>query len=67
MYEFSLDCSVFIKYALIFSCFLLLDSVFCCSCDKTGRFFVSGGQDETAFVWSLDEMKNKFECAGNLK
>lgn len=40
-------------------------SVFCCNVDRTGKYVVTGGQDDTAFVWSVLNKAIKFECTGH--
>lgn len=41
------------------------DSVLCCSIDSHNRIAVSGGIDDTAFVWDLKTKHVKFECQGH--
>ncbi|GIY55403.1 WD repeat-containing protein 55 homolog [Caerostris darwini] len=40
------------------------EAVFCCNFNKTGSLVVSGGQDETAFVWNINDGDTVFECKG---
>lgn len=41
------------------------DSVLCCSLDKNVRLAVSGGIDDTAFVWDINTKHVIFECVGH--
>lgn len=41
------------------------DSVLCCSIDNNNRIAVSGGIDDTAFVWDLSTKHVIFECVGH--
>lgn len=41
------------------------DSVLCCSIAKNNRLIVSGGVDDTAFVWDLETKHAIFECTGH--
>lgn len=41
------------------------DSVLCCSIDNNTRIAVSGGIDDTAFVWDLNTKHVIFECLGH--
>lgn len=41
------------------------DSVLCCSIDNHNRLAVSGGIDDTAFVWDLNTKHVIFECLGH--
>lgn len=41
------------------------DSVLCCSIDNNARLAVSGGIDDTAFVWDLKTKHVIFECLGH--
>lgn len=41
------------------------DSVLCCSIDSNSRLAVSGGIDDTAFVWDLNTKHVIFECLGH--
>lgn len=41
------------------------DSVLCCSIDDNTRLAVSGGIDDTAFVWDLNTRHVIFECLGH--
>lgn len=41
------------------------DSVLCCSIDNQCRRAVSGGIDDTAFVWDLETKHVVFECTGH--
>lgn len=41
------------------------DSVLCCSIDSGNRVAVSGGIDDTAFVWDLKTKHVIFECQGH--
>lgn len=41
------------------------EAVFCCDLTKDGRWAVTGGQDDTAFVWSTNNGSVKFECSGH--
>lgn len=41
------------------------DSVLCCSIDNRTRVAVSGGIDDTAFVWDLTTKHVIFECEGH--
>jgi len=38
---------------------------FCCNFDSTAQYAVSGGQDDTAFVWETATGNTKFECTGH--
>lgn len=40
------------------------EPVFCCNFDKTGKYVVTGGQDDVAYVWSIQDKTVKFECTG---
>jgi WD40 repeat protein len=39
--------------------------VFCCDVTRDGKLAVSGGQDDTAFVWQTEDGQVKFECEGH--
>lgn len=41
------------------------DSVLCCSLDKNVRLAVTGGIDDTAFVWDITTRHVIFECVGH--
>jgi len=41
------------------------DSVLCCAIDNNSRLAVSGGIDDTAFVWDLNTKHVIFECSGH--
>lgn len=41
------------------------DTVLCCSIDNNNRLAVSGGIDDTAFVWDLNTKHVIFECLGH--
>lgn len=41
------------------------DSVLCCSIDSRNRIAVSGGIDDTAFVWDIKTKHVIFECQGH--
>lgn len=41
------------------------DSVLCCAIDPNGRLAVSGGIDDTAYVWNLIDKHVIFECIGH--
>lgn len=41
------------------------DSVLCCSIDTNNRLAVTGGIDDTAFVWDLNTKHVIFECSGH--
>lgn len=41
------------------------DSVLCCSLDKNIRLAVTGGIDDTAFVWDINTRHVIFECVGH--
>lgn len=41
------------------------DSVLCCAIDDRPKLAVSGGIDDTAFVWDLDTKHVIFECVGH--
>lgn len=41
------------------------DTVLCCAIDNRTRLAVSGGIDDTAFVWDLDTKHVIFECKGH--
>lgn len=43
---------------------IVSDSVFCGNFDKTGRYIVTGGQDEVAYVYDIAEEEVKFTCTG---
>lgn len=51
----------------IFMCNLnFLEPVFCCNFDKAGDYIVTGGQDDTAYVWNVLTKTIKFECTGKM-
>lgn len=42
-----------------------VDSILCCSVDHNMTMVVSGGVDDTAYVWNLQTGDVKFECKGH--
>ncbi|XP_061707310.1 angio-associated migratory cell protein [Cydia pomonella] len=40
-------------------------SVFCCDLHPSGKLAVTGGEDDKAFVWSVQTGKVVFECTGH--
>jgi WD40 repeat protein len=54
------------KIKLIFlTITLFTGSVFCCDIDKTGKYVVTGGEDDMAYVWDIANGSIEIKCSGH--